>query len=361
VGGREASLEAAIGEAAAILGAARFPLVHGLGVTTVEAQREAVALAEAIGGVLDPSGPALDGAAGRAFQEMGWSTATLGEVRARAGLVVCWRADPLSTHPRLLSRYASRPGRRPELVVVDDRPTATAGAADLVLPLAPERDFEVLWGLRAAVREARVDPALESGAGLPPNALADLLDRLRQVEFATFVFGPEIAGAGHRHARALLALVTDLNRVTHAVAVPLRREANAAGAEDVSAWQTGYPFAVDFARGHPRSNPDEFGAVAILGRGEADAALAVAADPLEYLPEVAARRLRAIPSVYVGSRENATAAAARVAILTAVPGLEVGGTVHRMDGVPLALRVPRAPRPGDAAVLRRLREAVPAR
>ena len=60
---------------------------------------------------------------------------------------------------------------------------------------------------------------------------------------------------GHVEALGLHALVRDLCRITHAVAVTLRHEANAAGAEDVLAWQTGYPAAVSFAAGHPRSNP----------------------------------------------------------------------------------------------------------
>src|SRR3954447_17414662 len=92
VDGREAALEDALDEAAAILGRARAPLVYGLGQTTCEAQRVAVALAEAIGAVIDPAGPLLDGASGLASQARGASTATLGEVRDRAEIVVVWRA-----------------------------------------------------------------------------------------------------------------------------------------------------------------------------------------------------------------------------------------------------------------------------
>ena len=80
--------------------------------TTCEAQRAAVALAEAIGAMIDPAGPLLDGASGLAFQARGASTATLGEVRDRADVVVVWRADPVATHPRLLERLRL-PGRGP--------------------------------------------------------------------------------------------------------------------------------------------------------------------------------------------------------------------------------------------------------
>jgi formylmethanofuran dehydrogenase subunit B len=53
VDGEPASLDAAIEAAAEFLHAADMPLVYGLSNITCEAQREAVALAELIGGVVD--------------------------------------------------------------------------------------------------------------------------------------------------------------------------------------------------------------------------------------------------------------------------------------------------------------------
>src|SRR4051812_32431586 len=52
VDGREVEVAEAIAVSAAILGAARFPLVCGLTTTDCESQRTAVALAEAIGAVV---------------------------------------------------------------------------------------------------------------------------------------------------------------------------------------------------------------------------------------------------------------------------------------------------------------------
>lgn len=53
VDGREATLDEAVAAAAAYLHAAHLPLVYGLSNVTCEAQRESVALAEMIGGVVD--------------------------------------------------------------------------------------------------------------------------------------------------------------------------------------------------------------------------------------------------------------------------------------------------------------------
>ncbi len=338
VDGREAELDGALDQAAAILAEARVPLVYGLGQTTCEAQRAAVALAEALGAVIDPAGPLLDGASGLAFQARGASTATLGDVRDRADVVVVWRADPVATHPRLLERLRL-PGAGRELVVVDERRTASAAAADTFLELPADRDVEALWALRALVGDVPV-------AAEPP--LEALAARLRGCRSAAILHHVR----GQVEALGLNALVRDLCGVTHAVAVTLRHEANAAGAEDVLAWQTGYPSAVSFAGGHPRSSPGELSAAALLARGEADAALVVGSDPLAHLPREAAERLRAIPVVSIDARPTATADAARVAFTTAAPGVHLPGVVHRLDGVPVPLRALLASsRPSDEELL----------
>ena len=89
VDGRPVSVEEASDAAVAILEQARAPLVYGLGRTSCEAQRRAVAIAEATGAVLDPAGGS---GAGLAYAAIGSSTATFGEIRDRAELVVVWRA-----------------------------------------------------------------------------------------------------------------------------------------------------------------------------------------------------------------------------------------------------------------------------
>jgi formylmethanofuran dehydrogenase subunit B len=300
VDGTAVSFDEAVDAAAAILTRARAPLVTGLGETSVEAQRRAVALAEAAGAVIDV------GAAAVALAAIGSSTATLGEIRDRGGLVVVWRADPAVTHPRLLERLRLEPD-----VVVDATRSATAELAGEFVELEADGDFEALWALRA-------------GAG-------DLAKRLREARHVAFIHGP----LDELSALALASLVRDLSRDRHAVTLPLR-EGNARGAEDVLAWQTGFAAPVSFARGHPLESPR---AAELLDRGDVDAALVVAADPLADLP-----RLGDVPLVVVDARETATARAARVAFAAAADGIEVAGTAHRMDGVPVPLR---APLPGE--------------
>ena len=301
VEGREVSLEEAADAAAAILREARAPLVYGLGQTSCEAQRRAVALAEAAGAVIDV------GAATEAYAAIGSSTATLGEIRDRAELVVIWRADPVVTHPRLLERLRLDPS---ELIVVDSERTATAEQAGEFVAL--DDDFEALWALRGG----------EAGR------LSAVAERMLAARHVAFIHG----ALDELTALALLSLVRDLARDRHAVTLGLRGDGNARGAEDVLAWQTGFAAPVDFARGFPREAPR---AAELLERGEVDAALVVGADAPGNLPSD-------LPTVVVDARATATADAARVAFATAADGIAVPGTVHRMDGVPLPLRAPLA-------------------
>jgi formylmethanofuran dehydrogenase subunit B len=368
IDGREVDIAEAIDVSAAILSEARFPLVCGLGQTDCESQRAGVALAEAIGAVIDPAGPPGDGAAGAASQALGLSTATFGEVRDRAELVVVWRADPVASHPRLLPRLrldsAGRAagGRERPLVVIDAERTVTADEGDAFIQLPPELDFEALWAMRALVRGVSLDREL--AANLPLDALGELADRLRGCRHGAVLHGSGLAatGDGYVNALALLALVRDLARTAHVVALALRQDGNARGAEDVLAWQTGYPSAVSFARGHPRAQAGEFGAADVLERGDTDAALLVGFDAVAHLPPRAADRVRRIPTIVVGPCATETAAVARVAFGTAASGVYREGTAHRMDGVPLPLRAPLASRrPGDREVLAAIAARIPGR
>jgi formylmethanofuran dehydrogenase subunit B len=264
----------------------------------------AVALADRLGALIDP------GSSGFAFAARGASTATLGDVRDRAEIVVIWRADPVTTHPRLFERL-QLPAAGRELVVVDTRRTPTAEAADTFVEIADE--VEGLLALRTGT-----------------HALAGRLRAAANVAILHHVADPAAAIELH-------ALVRDLDQDTHAVSVTLRREANAAGAEDVLAWQTGYAAAVSFARGHPRE-------AATL---DADAALVIGADVPAHL--------RGIPLISIDP--CAPAEGARIAFATAAAGVHRAGVVHRLDGVPVPLRAPvGSERPGDDEVLAAIAE-----
>jgi formylmethanofuran dehydrogenase subunit B len=109
IGGREATTEEGVEEAARIRAEARYPIIYGLSDTTCEAQRVAVSIADMIGGNLDTTTSVCHGPTGMAFQNLGESTASLGEIKNRADLIIFWGGNPAEAHPRLFTRYAVTP------------------------------------------------------------------------------------------------------------------------------------------------------------------------------------------------------------------------------------------------------------
>ena len=369
IGGREATTEEGVEEAAQILARARFPLIYGLSDTTCEAQRVAVGLADMLGGTIDTTTSVCHGPSGIAFQGVGESTASLGELKNRADMIVFWGGNPAEAHPRLFSRYAVTPkgmyipnGRKDRtIVLVDVRRTASTPAADIFVQVKPRSDFEVLWALRALVKGRKVDPSIERRTGVSLAVLEDLVARMKRCNYGAFLFGMGLTMNRGRHynSAALLALATDLNQFTHWVAKPVRGHGNVTGADNVVSWQTGFPFGVNFSRGYPRFNPGEFTTVDVLTRGDADAALIIASDPASNFPKPAIERLKQIPVISLDPKATLTSRLARVAFTTATYGINVTGTVYRMDDVSLTLRPAfPSPYPSDEQVLTAIRDRV---
>jgi len=357
IAGQEVAWEAAIAAAGQILAGSDSPLIFGLSSTSTEAQRKAIELADRLGAIVDSTSSVCHGPAVLATQDVGLPACTLGEVRNRADLVIFWGCNPAVSHPRHLARYSLPSDKRHSrtAVVIDVRPTATAGVADLFLQVQPGSDYEVLTTLRALVQGQTV--AAQDIGGVPVSRWQELVARMKSCRF-----GVVLAGLGLTMSRGrefnlseLAMLAAELNAHTHFSIVLMRGHGNVTGADQVLTWQSGYPFAVSYGRGYPTYGPGEFSAVDVLAQGECDAALIVASDPLAHLPHAAAQRLREIPTILLDPRPGLTAPSARVVLPTACYGLDAAGTFYRMDGVPIRLRavLPRI-RPTDEEVLDRL-------
>ena len=247
------------------------------------------------------------------------------------------------------------------MVEIDTQRTRSAAAADLFIQVKPERDFELLWALRALFQGKPIQPDIEACTGVSLNVINDLAERMKRCQYGALFAGAGLitARARHYNAQAVLSLVIDLNQHTRFVALPMLEQGNAAGAGNVLAWQTGYPFAVNFGRGFPRFSPGEFSTVDLLARGEADAALIVASDPAPSLPEAALAHLKRIPTIVLHRKPTATTVIAKIAFATACYGINTGGTVYRMDDVSLALRPALSSAyPADETILVALRDRI---
>ncbi len=286
IGGRGASLEAAIAEAARLIAPSRSAVIAGLG-ADVAGARAVVMLADRIGAVIDHMHSSallrdLD-----VMREYGLMLTTPNEARLR-GDVILLVGDGLAE--------AGLPDIWPDLRTHALAPPAAADAQRRIFWLCPGEmarlgrhsldretgvkiettpgDAEALPALLAALR-ARVNgrPLALAGAGLREiDALATALQ--------SATFGIAVWSATQLDALAiemLCGLVTDLNARTRFTGLPLAPSDNAVGVLQVCGWMTGLPMRTGFARGFPEHDPWRFEADRLVNSGEADCALWISA------------------------------------------------------------------------------------
>ena len=266
-----------------------------------------------------------------------------------------------SVLPKGLFVAEGRKGRK--VVVIDVRPTPTAKNVDLFLQVTPGQDFEIITALRAMVKGLPLEGQDESGAlaGVPIEQWRRLAALMKECHYGVVFFGIGLTQSRGKdlNVEQLLTLVAELNQFTRFHALANRGHGNVNGSNQILAWQTGYPLAVNFSRGYPRYNPGEYSVIDMLMRREVDAALIVATDPGAHLPQAAVQYLKSIPTVFLEPHENTTAAWATVVIPVAPVGVGAAGTFYRMDNVSLRLdKLIDFPCPSDEEVLRSIKERI---
>ena len=405
----EASLDEAIRRSAKILAESSYPILYGWSSTSCEAIRVGLELAEEVGGVIDNTSTTCHGPSILAIQDVGLPGCTLGQIRHRADLIIYWGSNPWSAHPRHIERYTALSEgrfqrsiwrrfllrvyatsirkklqralalafrrRAPEteearrgipytltqeerkLIVVDVRKTRSAEIADYFIKVEPNRDYEVLQALRALIRDETLD--VDEVAGVPVELLEEVADVMVGCKLGIIFFGVGLTMSDGklRNIDAAISLTKDLNMYTKFLIMPMRGHFNVTGANVVFTWQTGYPYAVDFSHGYPYYNPGETSAIDILCRGESDAALVIASDPVATFPGEAVRNLVRNPLIVIDPHPSATSLMADVVIPSTFVGIEAEGTTYRMDHVPLPLKKVVEPPDGllsDEEILKRI-------
>ena len=409
----EATMDEAIEKAAQILVDAHYPILYGWSNTCCEAQRVGVELAEEVGGVLDNTATVCHGPSILGVQSVGIPSATLGQMRHRADLIIYWASNPWDAHPRHPERYTMFSDGRFEksawsqylsklrgemskkkiqrasnlvlkkdfcfteceseglpcnmyqnkrrTIVIDVRKTRTADAADCFLQVEPGKDYELMQALRVLVNDGELD--VDEVAGIPVETLEDLVDVMISCKLGIIFFGLGLtmSKGKHRNIDTAISLTRDLNNRTKFLIMPMRGHYNVTGANVVFTWQTGYPFAVDLSNGYPRYNPGETSSTDILRRDEADAMLVIASDPVAHFPRASSKNIAKHPLISIDPEVTPTTMLADVILPPAFVGIETEGTAYRMDHVPLPLKKLVEPPEGflsDKEILRKLLQKV---
>jgi formylmethanofuran dehydrogenase subunit B len=298
-------------------------------------------------------------------QERGYASATLGEIRNRADVVVFWAVDLDERYPRFASRYAPEPtgaqvpaGRRSRTVVAVDVGGATTLAdADQRITLEPVDEIAALSALQAITRAPDAGSVRYEGCtGTAWDTARHLAPVLRSAHYLALVYDAEPderAARSPQRFDALAALAQALNESTRCAAIALRAGGNRSGADSVLTSQTGYPMAVDFARGSPRYAPYDGPGSTGSSRSETDVALVIGDATL--LPRDVALALSTVRTIAIGPHASeASLGALAIAVDTGTDGIHADGTALRTDDVFLPLRALLPGPPSAAAMVRAL-------
>jgi len=276
IGGEPVRLEAAIAEAARLLGASRLPLIAGLG-TDIAGARAAVALADRIGGVVDHmhSDALLRDLA--VMREAGAFMTTPNEARLRGDTLLLVGPGLMKAWPALEARLLQAPL------------AADIGGERRIFWLCPGKSAAMPAAITAIGRTAAELPthlavlrAHVAGrpAGKIAKPMAELATALHAARFGVAVWSAQ--ALDELTIEMLFGLIRDLNAKTRFTGLPLAAGDNAAGVQQACGWMTGFPVRTGFGHGYPEHDPWRLDARRLAESGEADCALWVSA----YRPSV---------------------------------------------------------------------------
>lgn len=339
VRGTARTLAEAVAQAAALLGAARFPVLSGMA-TDLAGARALLALADRCGAVVDHMNSRAKLRNLLAVQDGGWITTTLSEVRNRADLLVLAGTAAVERFPRFFERcvwnaetlFGLDPGNRDIVYLgrgLDTRAgTAPGGRPPRVLECDIARLGEAFAVMRALLAGSPLQR--DEAAGLAVAEWQALVERMKAARYGVVVWAAPDLDFPHAEltVQTLAELIKDLNRVTRFAGLPLGGNDGDFTANGVEMWQTGFPFRTRFGASGPDYDPYHHSTERLLATGEADALLWVSSFDERRGPPASA-----VPTVVLGRPGMRFEREPEVFIPVGVPGLDHAGHFFRTDKV----------------------------
>jgi len=338
---------------ARLLSKAKRRLIFGLDSSTLEAQALAIELARKLGAVIDDAssfsfGPIIEGILS---QEV--PTCSLSEVKDKADLLLYWGANPTATHPPHLSKYTyyayadfTPAGWYPKVTLssIDVRPTELTTMSKPAFRIKPRGDGELISGL----------------LGESPTASAEakqLSELVKKSRFCAIFCGLGLVHSLGGDFTAFSRMVQMLSQSIRVAVIPMIAETNMVGFNQLLHKQTSYVNQASFAGGV--SHGREFSFPEQVHSRTPECILIIGSDPFSALPQSLMSHLRGVDIICLDHSPTLTTEAANVVIPTAVPGVESGGNVVRLDGDSIVLAQPiKNGYPAEEEILRQLLEKV---
>jgi formylmethanofuran dehydrogenase subunit B len=344
VSGKPDSEKEALEKAAVLLSAAKLPLVNGL-IADVQACREAVALTEKLGGVIDHANGRSIRKGLAVMQRIGEVRTTLAEVRNRADCIVIFGAGVTDRFPRLKERVLSPTKTLGSentnnkkifiLDVSDDGTTHTKTDNNVThVNLNYPRLESIIYRFQEVVTRPK-EYFLEHNAELDPEhdkdtqQLFNILETILNSQYTTLVWsvGDFNQESAEHTVQALTESIKILMKTIRCVGLPLGGSKAEITASQVATWQTGVPLPVSFTQGTPIHNPVLYDGESMLKNQEADCLLWIATYNSDDVPP------KHNGTTIVLGHPNMNCESADVYLPVGVPGIDHRGLACRTDNV----------------------------
>jgi formylmethanofuran dehydrogenase subunit B len=363
--GQPISLQQAITKAAGILRQTKRPLYAGLG-TNVEGMRAVMAIADRTGGIIDHMNSHGMMRNLHAFQNRGWITTTLAEVKNRADLLI-FVGTEARDYSRFFERvvwnehsmFSSKPQER-EVVFLGRGLSMPGNHLPRHIKVSCLNcDIKDVGNVIAALRALLSGYALQarSIAGIKLTELKALVERMRVARYGVMIWEPAKLDFPHADLaiQMLCELIKDLNQTIRFAGFPLVGSEGGQSVQSVCGWQSGYPLRVSFAKGHPDYDPYRYAADRLLANGEVDALIWISSITAGRTPPAPA-----VPTIVLAEPGMRFTHVPAVYIPVGTPGLDHQGCMVRCDNVvslPLQ-RLRELNYPSVATVLESIQQAL---
>lgn len=365
IAGKACSLEDAVKKAVKILKHSNQALIGGLG-TDVNGMRAALRLTEKAGAVIDHM---HSNAAFRnldVLQNHGYVMTTLAEIRNRADLIIFAGTDANTNFPRFFERIINPSHslvkidkKDRQLVYIGDKldsspASKSPGKRPIKLQCGQDDIGEVFSILHALSVGLEIDKPTIGNIKL--SQLKNLKELLLKASYGVIVWAPGELDFPYAEltVQTITEIIKYLNRMTRFAGFSLGGSEGGMTATQVTAWQSGYPSRVSYARGFPDFDAYRFSGRRLLETNELDALFWISSlgAPIDLPDRRVPSIVLAAPSVKINGKPD-------VYIPVGVPGVNHTGQMIRTDGVVSfkLKKLQNSEHPGVADVINRITEA----
>jgi formylmethanofuran dehydrogenase subunit B len=355
VDGKEVDVDTALEKAGEMIANSKKFAIYGLDTIPLEAQEQAIELAEKKNGFIDDNSSFCLGDFVEMILKNELPSTTLDDVKDYAYVIFYWGTDPYHSLSRHLSLYTYYPrGKKRQRGYEEDR--------FLVIADIRESDTSKLAKKNARYIKVEDDISLvNSFIQVLDGKIPEYMDVSRVItEMKKSDFNVIFGGLGLKYGLdgrydVFKVMVSRLNEVTNVYFLPAGFHSNMRGFNELMFEKTGHINKYSFEYGESR---DEFEFKSLIRGSNVDTVLVIGSDPLNSLPFDVALGLRKVNLIVVDPKRSLTSTIADVTIPSAVTSVEQGGTMVRSDGARIRIEPLKDVEWTDERVLKRLKELV---